>query len=498
VSDYGPEPHLETMDSNTVTERIMIQAHSEYRGLQLAVAERFSKNKKSKIVLYCANEQEKSYWVQKAGQIADVKVNASLYEAARQPVCDENSLMKRARDYEAELGITINGLSVTDRHLGRGYALGGFKHPRSQISENTSYAQMVAAFVNEINFWTQEFDAFTPTLVIGYNKIQAMIARRRGIPFRLLTGARYKNYYQWFQNEFFENTLVEETYEKTNETGLDSTETIVAPYKAHMDTRSHFHRTVQLHYLFKESLLIVLRHIYWKVRRYEKARGYLLSNRLAYPWRRRVDTKLLSGKISKPLSALKDQKFVYYPLHTEPEVALQGLSPEYFYQLSCIAALSRDLPAGTLLAVKETFQATGRRPADFYQQIAEFKNVVMLDMLEIGPDVIAACDAVATITGTAGLEGAVMGKPVITFGQHNIYNFLNHVSVVTDESQLRGFLEDALSDRFDKISALREGQRFLRALVSCSFDLRGYNILEPENVTDEQGDVAYDTLLSSL
>ena len=62
-------------------------------------------------------------------------------------------------------------------------------------------------------------------------------------------------------------------------------------------------------------------------------------------------------------------------------------------------------------------------------------------MLELGPDVIAASDAVVTITGTAGLEGVVMGKPVITFGQHNSYNFLEHVSVVTEESQLRGYLK---------------------------------------------------------
>jgi len=481
-----------------VTERVLIQAHSEYRGLQLALAERLARNSGSSIVLYCANEQEKTYWTRKAGEIADIRVNASLYDAARRPVDDEKSLMERARAYEAAFDITINGLAVTDRHLGRGYSLGGFRHPRSQISETTNYAQMVAAFVNELEFWSREFDEFKPTLVVGYNRILALVTRRNEIPFRLLNGARYKNYYQWFQNEFFETTLIEELYRQTELEAPDRAEAIGEPYKAHMDTRTHFHRTVQLDYLLKESLIIILRQIYWKIRGYEKARGYFLFDRLAYPWRRREDTKLLSGKISKPLSALNGQKFIYYPLHTEPEVALQGLSPEYFYQLSCIAALSRDLPAGTLLAVKETFQATGRRPTDFYRQIAEFKNVVMLDMLELGPDVIEACDAVATITGTAGLEGAVMGKPVITFGQHNVYNFLPHVSVVTEEAQLRGYLDHALSDEFDRDTAKHNGQRFLQALIACSFDLEGFNILEPETVTDAQGDATYDALLASL
>ena len=66
------------------------------------------------------------------------------------------------------------------------------------------------------------------------------------------------------------------------------------------------------------------------------------------------------------------------------------MSPEYFYQLSCIAALSRDLPAGAILVVKETLAATGRRPRDFYAQIKEFKNVVMLDIRELGLEVVRA------------------------------------------------------------------------------------------------------------
>ena len=476
----------------------MMQAHSEYRGLQFAIAEQFAKKYNSSITIYCATEQEKSYWVRNAGHIADIAVSSALYETARLPVDDVASLMARARRYEAEFDLTTNSLAVSDRHLGRGYSLGGFKHPRSQISERTSYPQMVAAFVSEFEFWNREYDEHSPTLVLGYNKVQALIARHRGIHFRILGGARYKNYYQWFQNEFFENPRVEEAYRNADEVRFECGDSIVAPYKAHMDTRASFYRDVQLSHVLKESLLTTLRYYYWKLRGYEKARGYLLSERLAYPWRRWSDTKLLSGKISIPLSALKGQNFVYYPLHTEPEVALQGLSPEYFYQLSCIAALSRDLPAGTLLAVKETFEATGRRPTDFYRQIAEFKNVVLLDMLELGPDVIAASDAVVTITGTAGLEGVVMGKPVITFGQHNSYNFLEHVSVVTEESQLRGYLKHALSGDFDSAAALHEGKRFLQSLVSCSFDLQGYNVLDPETVTDEQGQIAFDALLASL
>ena len=170
----------------------------------------------------------------------------------------------------------------------------------------------------------------------------------------------------------------------------------------------------------------------------KKAKGYYLGENLRYFARMYRDWRRLGRLATTRLADLDKTPFVFYPLHLEPEMALQGLSPEYFYQLSLIAAVSRDLPAGVLLAVKEAFGAVGRRPADFYGQIAEFKNVVMLHPLELGVDCVRRAAAVVTICGTAGFEAAVMGRPVVAFGRHNVYNFLPHVTPVTDEARLQG------------------------------------------------------------
>ena len=105
-----------------------------------------------------------------------------------------------------------------------------------------------------------------------------------------------------------------------------------------------------------------------------KARGYYTGEELRYFIRRWRDRRALTGTRLAKLSDMKGTRFVFYPLHTEPETALLQLSPEYFYQLSAIAALSRDLPAGVMLAVKETYEAIGRRPADFYGQIPRIQE----------------------------------------------------------------------------------------------------------------------------
>jgi hypothetical protein len=264
-----------------------------------------------------------------------------------------------------------------------------------------------------------------------------------------------------------------------------------------MALRKRFVRDVALAGVARRCATILLRHAYWRLRGYAKAKGYYPLEEVAYIRRRRADMLRLEA-LSRPLSSLEGRRFVYYPLHTEPETALQTLSPEYFYQLSAIAALARDLPAGVMLAVKETYEAVGRRPADFYRQIAEFKNVVILDMLELGLEVVRKADAVATITGTGGFEGAVLGKPVISFGRHNQYNILAHVYTVTDETRLEDDLRRALDPGFDRAKARRDGARFLEATKTISFDLAGFHHAAADSVEAGVLDAAYRSLIDGL
>jgi len=467
--------------------RVFLLGHAQYRFLFLEMARRLRSEHNAEIHLYCATEQASDFWIKADDENMFASVNAvtTLYRTVAQPLDDPAMVFERARKIEAWLGVTINTLAISDRHLGRGYALAGFNHPRSRQSEMTSYEQMVAGFVALADFWRDEFENKLPTLVINCGKIPALIARKNGIAYRTLAGSRYKNFHQWAHNEFFENPLVEKSYRALAHTNAAK---IDAPYDAHMTLRKKFVGDVSFAGAHAKAAMLLMRHVYWRIRGYEKAKSYYPGEEVRYVLRRRRDMKKLQG-LSRPLSDLEGQRFVYYPLHTEPETALQTLSPEYFFQLSTIAALSRDLPAGVKLAVKETYEAIGRRPTDFYHQIAEFKNVVILDMMELGLEVVRRADAVATITGTGGFEAAVLGTPVITFGRHNQYNFLPHVTLIEDQMTLRPALEQALSKDFDKAAAAQTGAQFLKAVLLNSFDLRDYDYInlerfDPESVTD--------------
>ena len=77
-------------------------------------------------------------------------------------------------------------------------------------------------------------------------------------------------------------------------------------------------------------------HAYYHYKKSEKAKRYYLTSELAYIYRVWRDSRLILKNHTGRLADLKGQKFVYYPLHVEPEVALQARSPEYFFQLTAI------------------------------------------------------------------------------------------------------------------------------------------------------------------
>ena len=54
------------------------------------------------------------------------------------------------------------------------------------------------------------------------------------------------------------------------------------------------------------------------------------------------------------------KKFVYYPLHTEPEPQILNNSPFFFFQEALVALISRYLPSDHYLVVKESLVGIGR------------------------------------------------------------------------------------------------------------------------------------------
>ena len=477
--------------------RIALNVRSPLLYFTIELARRLKAQYGSTIHAYCDSPQNAELLAHenKEGLFASITPERVLLDSALATELDEKAVLAKAKSYEARLGCTYNFLAVSNRHLGRGYALGGFYHPRSRISEHVTYVQMLHAYNSVLSFWEKEIKSKGITAVINTSREPACVARLLGVPFRTIVGSRHKNYHYWAWNEHYETPMFEAVDAMLPP---DARETMDGPNANHLVNRAAFARSTGLATVLKRCVRTTANQIYWRVKRHPKARGYYWSDNIRTIVRCWRDAKRIGRIATARLSDLNNHRFVFFPLHVEPEAGLQIISPEYFYQLSTIAALSRDLPAGVLLAVKEAFGNIGRRPANFYEQIADMKNVVLLDTMELGFDVVGQAAAVATISGSAGMEAAVMGKPVIAFGRHNIYNFLPQVRVVTEESKLKGYLDDALNGERDRDAARARGQRFLRAVVECSFDMGEYDYINLRRFSPKAVDDACASLLASL
>jgi len=146
-------------------------------------------------------------------------------------------------------------------------------------------------------------------------------------------------------------------------------------------------------------------------------------------------------------NALEDsERFVFYPLHVEPEATLRYFSPKFSNQLTVLNLIARFLPMNHHLVVKEhpsqPYHLLRRKYAQLRRQNS---NVLFLPANVPSEQLIKQCEAVVTVSGTVGWEGAVYGRPVIVLG--NVF-YDKHPGVTRVDSidglraALRGYTSD--------------------------------------------------------
>lgn len=465
--------------------------------VMLGMAERLVREHGSWVHLFCTSPQDAGYYrrLDKAGAFASISPTPLAELEAQKPVADPARVLAEARAWEAKLGVPLNRLAVGNRHLGPGFALAGPLQPRSPAAR-AGYDAMLAGYVAALDGWERALAEKGIGLVLNGPPEAARLAAVRGIPYRTLAGARVANRYYWATDERLACPGLASAYA----TGEDApAEAIGAPYAAHQAIRTGYFERAAWRGLAVDAATMVARHAYGRLRGHQRVRtGYALGDDLAVLWRRRREIRRLTGPGVVRLADLADKPFVLFALQVEPEVSIGVLSPEFFFQHAAIAAIARDLPAGVTLAVKEALHGPGRRPFGFYDQIAALKNVVLLDMREPGIEAARQAAAVATVTGTIGLEAAVAGTPVIAFGRHNLYALLPHVAVPDSLADLRAILHPMLAGAFDRAQAQADGARFLWALHAVSFDLDQYDFVDRERHADVAAERCYRSLLASL
>jgi hypothetical protein len=113
----------------------------------------------------------------------------------------------------------------------------------------------------------------------------------------------------------------------------------------------------------------------------------------------------------------KNDKYIIYPLHYEPEASTLVRAFRFSDQLALIKQITKALPLDVMLVVKEHGGNRGYRKTEFYRELSYMPNVVLRPPEYSVTDLISNCLCVITLTGRMGWEAIVNDKPVITLGR---------------------------------------------------------------------------------
>ena len=203
------------------------------------------------------------------------------------------------------------------------------------------------------------------------------------------------------------------------------------------------------------------------------------------PWHSALDRarrklRVLIGYDDLYDEPIANEKYVYYPLHMEPEIVTMLLAPTYKDQLWIIGQIARSLPVGYKLYVKEHAAMSGFRPRSFYQELKKIPNVRLLrpnTNTKHGFDLIRNARLVTTLTGTVGWEATLFQKPVITFGDV-FYNALSNVRRCVDVHDLPQLVREQLESF---VHDEKELETFVAKIYAASVPLELSDIWQQEH-----------------
>lgn len=135
-------------------------------------------------------------------------------------------------------------------------------------------------------------------------------------------------------------------------------------------------------------------------------------------------------------------KYIYVPLHLQPEKSSSPLGGVFVDQLLMIKMLSFYMPENWTIYVKENPKQAMKshlvpfdsyRTVYFYEELLQLPNVKFVSLQEDTYKLIENAEAIATLTGTAGLEAITKGIPFFMFGFSYLQYAPNVYTIRTNE-----------------------------------------------------------------
>jgi len=328
-------------------------------------------------------------------------------------------------------------------------------HYRKFYSELT-YEQTL--YWLELNYKKAEdiLDTFQPDLILDIDtaEIQRTILNEicsvKNIPYINLEYPRYESWViPTFNLGLEPEDFFKKEYEKNLTEDLSSEIKIIEEFNAQDKIMAKIYKnsatsSYSYSYSFSRSVVKFLRDVYATFKLYVlegmlKTQAYnlnlpLISNplkKIAFSNMRDLRKLRVYSKYNKLFQDPVDEDYVYMPLHLIPESTTFVKSPMFVDELSIIQAVSKSLPIGWKLYVKEHQAMLGERPLGFYKEVNKLYNVkvVTINYYKDPKPWIVKSRGVISISGSAAFEARLLGKPSAVFG-HVCFNIIEGIQVI--------------------------------------------------------------------
>ena len=146
---------------------------------------------------------------------------------------------------------------------------------------------------------------------------------------------------------------------------------------------------------------------------------------------------------------------VFYAIHYQPEQSTLAQGIWFVNQVALVENISKSLPLGYTLVVKEHPWGRGNRPRWQYEHLASFYNIVFCDAP--AKEIIQRVDAVIAVSGTVAMEALIFDTPTVMLGR-NFFEFSDLIYRVPVINDLPKVLAKILIDGDYEIQSDREAR----------------------------------------
>lgn len=356
---------------------------------------------------------------------------------------------------------TINNLILSDRVL---------RHLKKE--ESLQYATVLAKLFLNI------FSKVNPIYVLGswdsmIQGIGMLVARKMNIPFYIMKFSVIPSQHLAICTYPNANEEIDFTKQNDNDLLLKAEEVldywlnkkIVAPAYLSAKTFTDILRMLPIH--IKEMNSRFKRAMFSK----GNSKFLYYSNLKLVKQYFRKKTNILLMDRSLFITDVPTQPFFFYGLHMQPESSIDVMAPFYSDQYMVIESISRSMPVDHLLLVKIHASDADNYSNSQIKKLLKIPGVRVVSPFVGSRAFIDRASILFSIQGTIGLEGALLGKSVIMFGDSPVLKF-STASKVSKLEDLPALVNIKLKETIpNKEEIVKDFASFLRSfLPSCSND----------------------------